>query len=84
MSLQRKHDWRSHTKHCVNISECEVFRYFLVFRIKAKSHKSPEAQLEPPQNSKMKGFGTIVNGWKLLVIVAKLSILDVSRCLGKQ
>ena len=35
-----------------------------------------EAELEPPQKSKIESFATIVNGFEPLNVLAKLSILD--------
>ena len=40
----------------------------------------PEAEPVPSQTSKIESFVTIVNAWKLITIVARLSILDL--CCG--
>lgn len=40
----------------------------------------PEAEPVPSQTSKIESFVTIVNAWKLITIVARLSILDL--CYG--
>ena len=41
-----------------------------------------EAELEPPQKSKIESFATIVNGFEPLNVLAKLSILDVFQSPG--
>ena len=81
-SPQRKHDWRSHTKHYVKYILMRSFSSSVFSRIwiNAMSYKSSEAQFGPPQNSKMETFKTIVNSWKPLAIL--FSIFDVSRCPG--
>ena len=49
----------------------------MVVYIKFDKYECSKAWPGLPQRTRMVGFATIVNVWKMLTIIAKLSILDV-------